>query len=230
MGRRSRYRVSVDTVDPVKVTLAVRGWPPIGVQIRNANARGIAVDMGADSHIPTSPGNLVELTVWLVMRHRAVVVPAEIVSATEQGDRRRLGLRFTEPDAVDRELAHDLGVVFNRRETPRHPVRSFTPVTLCPADDPHGPAVYATAFDLSLGGVGVSMAPMDDGRLAGAVRFQAEIELDETHGKLTTQVALRHRRLSGGRVSYGLRFAPDDDQALAAIQSAVGAFIAHDAA
>ncbi|MEZ4267096.1 MAG: PilZ domain-containing protein [Myxococcota bacterium] len=224
MGRRSHYRVKVDTVDPVQITLAVRGWPPIGVRLRDANAHGIAVDVDPDLPVPTSPGNQVELTVWLVMRHRAVVVPAKIVTETTHEHGRRLGLHFVDPDSVDRELACELGVVFNRRGGPRHAIREFSPVSLVPVGAP-GPAVIATACDVSSCGVGVTMAPMDDSRLSGATHFRAQIELDEAGGVIDTRVELRHRRLSGGRVTYGLRFDPEESDGLAAIRTAIQTFI-----
>lgn len=224
MGRRSRYRVQVDTVDPVQVTLAVRGWPSIGVRLRNANAHGIAVDLDPNLPVPTSPGRHVELTVWLVMRHRAVVVPAEIVTETTSEDARRLGLRFVDPESVDRELARELGVVFNRREEERHPVGEYTPVSLV-ARGTDGPTIFATACDLSHGGVGVTMARMDDARLSGGMRFLARIELDGTAGPLEASVELRHRRLAAGRVTYGLRFDSDQPEQLAAIQATVHGFL-----
>jgi c-di-GMP-binding flagellar brake protein YcgR len=224
MGRRSRYRVQVGTIDPVQVTLAVRGWPSIGVRLRNANAHGIAVDVDPDLPVPTSPGGLVELTVWLVMRHRAVVVPAEIVTETTHDDARRLGLRFVDPDSVDRELARELGVVFNRREEQRHAIARFTPVSLT-ARGGEGPTVFATACDLSDGGLGVTMAPMDDARLSGGAHFQARIELDDALGVLEANVELRHRRLAGGRVTYGLRFDSDQPDEMAAIRATVRAFV-----
>ncbi len=228
MGRRSRYRVQVGTIDPVQVTLAVHGWPSIGVRLRNANAHGIAVDVDPDLPVPTSPGNQVELTVWLVMRHRAVVVSAEIVTETTHGDARRLGLRFVDPESVDRELARELGVVFNRREEERHPVSEFTPVSLV-ARGTDGPTIFATACDLSDGGVGVTMAPMDEARLSGGTRFDARIELDDAHGPLEASVELRHRRLAGGRVTYGLRFDPEPPDRFAVIQATVRAFLGQQA-
>ena len=118
-SRRHLYRVEVGSSDPVEATLSIPGWPAILAKLGDATADGVGLDVPEHIPLPIVEGQDVELTFWLVSQNRAVTLHGEIMGSHDVPDARRVGIRFREPHTAYRELAGNLGSVFNRRNAPR---------------------------------------------------------------------------------------------------------------
>lgn len=148
-----------------------------------------------------------------------IEVAANVISRVESGESRiyRYRLKF-DSNELQRRLAREASRVRNQRTANRvkpAPGESVAVALTLPAADRSlelpakataDVSVTGRLKDISTGGVGVFLGRKAENVLAGTELVEISLELPPNSEALTLMGWIRHRRLKGNRMSYGIEF------------------------
>ncbi|MDX1489336.1 MAG: PilZ domain-containing protein, partial [Acidiferrobacterales bacterium] len=148
-----------------------------------------------------------------------IQVDAKVISRVESGASRiyRYRLKF-DSDELKRRLSREASRVYNQRTANRvtpPPGESVAVALKLPAADRSlelptnataDVSVTGRLKDISTGGVGVFLGRKAENVLADTELVEISFELPPSSEPLTLMGWIRHRRLKGNRMSYGIEF------------------------
>lgn len=202
MSRRQAYRVPVPNRGNIKLSVEMAGWPAIAAKICDATADGLGITIPAEVPLPVERGERLRLTVWLIDENRAITLDADVRTVQEQGEERRYGVRFSNAERARRELSEVLGLVFNRRATPRVPPQPGQLVTVV-ARDGEGMTVNAAVTNVSESGLGIQpMKALND--LTNETACFVDLDLDPTGAQVRLPGRICRRGMDTGAEQWGI--------------------------
>jgi c-di-GMP-binding flagellar brake protein YcgR len=135
-----------------------------------------------------------------------ITVSAQVQHRTEErGGARRYGFRFLQPQRLDTGLPPALRSYFNRRQVVRVEPAADEQIPVELSSD-GGPPVEARLENLSVMGVGVGLDTAVEPYLANSPSVSISIGLPGNRRPVEMTGIIRHRRLVGGRIHYGIAF------------------------
>ena len=203
-GRRERYRetqqrpflraklevLGVASAEGQVVDLSAGG---AGVLLPKAKAASMRVGLGACL--------LFETLVLL----KPIRLSARIACTVEEADGRvRVGLEFTRPGELDRQVPFVLRKEFNRRADPR--ARPEDPIDVLVASPDGSEKARARMVDVSTGGLGVSLSAGDAGKFATAEKLSLAFHLPGSSTELHFAGKVRGRRAQGDLTLLNVQF------------------------
>ncbi len=169
-------------------------------------------------------GQVVKLIFTSERLKNPVTATARVQNRTEEEDSRRYGFRFLEGEKLDAQLPPALRKLFNRRQAVRVAPDPDLPVPVTMEAEEHGPRVEGRLADLSSLGAGASLDSEAESGLAETSRVGISLVLPSI---LPTHLIgdIRHRRLIGAEIRYGVEFDPERSENFARQQDLITRYV-----
>jgi c-di-GMP-binding flagellar brake protein YcgR len=223
--RRSQYRVELDESLGAQVVVELHGGAVHRGQLLDVSASGAGVRFEGEAPPSLGVGQEVDLVFGGRPFGAPITVAARVQHRTEERNgARRYGFRFLQPQQLDAGLPPALRTYFNRRQVVRVEPSDDEqiPVTMSAGD---GPEIEARLQNLSLLGIGLALDTAVEPYLADSPAVKISIGLPGNRRPVELLGVIRHRRLVGGCIHYGIAFDPDATPGFARQQDAISRWV-----
>ena len=219
--RRAQYRVELGEDAGLQVTIPNPDGSPFSGRLVNVSAAG-AGEFFLTPDCPTlAVGQEIELVFASEHLTAPVTVAARVRHRVEEEDVRHYGFQFIEIDQVDAQLSPGLREIFNRQRALRVPPDPKSPVRVVLERDPGEPRVEVRLANLSATGAGLRLEPETESTLAKTSTVRISLCLPDCGEPVNMTGNIRHRRLFGAEIHYGIEFDPDLSENFARQQRAI---------
>ena len=188
------------------VTLEFPGGENLPAELSAVDAEGAEVHLDA----ATTPRVALRQDLVLVVdsKHGTHRVPGMVVRRDDRSGEIHYGLWFCDPEEVERAVLPYLEPLLNRRVSSRvaPPAITVVEVQLLDAEGEGEVEVAGELVDICAQGLGVRLDPHAADPLSNATRVFARFRLPEWREEAEFPARIRHRRLEGGVVHYGVEF------------------------
>ncbi|MCH8151761.1 MAG: PilZ domain-containing protein [Planctomycetes bacterium] len=220
LERRAQYRTVVDESNALHVTLLDPEGSPFPALLLDVSASGAAAHFFAPD-CPTLPiGDRVDLVFTAERLKTPLTVAARVVHRSEDDGCRRYGFRFIEREQLEAKLYPVLRRLFNRRGAFRVAPEPEPRINVT-LEGPFGPRVEGALVDLSASGTRVGVKPVAELLFAKVRKVAISLSLPDSRGPVRMTGNIRHRRLVGAAIHYGLDFDPEQSENFAHQQKAI---------
>ena len=207
--RRVQYRAEVEEGSGLQVAIANVVGSPISGLLLDLSAFGA----GARFFVPDLPtvgvGQEVELAFTSERLKAPFTVGARVANRAEEEGSRRYGFRFLDGEPPGAQLSPVLRSLFNRRSAFRVAPDPESPVEVALEDTRGGPRFGGRLADVSATGAGVRVAPEAESTFSQDVKLGISLLLPDRADPVKLMGNIRHRRLVGTEIHYGVEFDPD---------------------
>lgn len=221
---RGQYRKRNSKSQPLEASLTVGGWDPLRVELLDLSVRGAAVRVPFTQDRNLKIDDVVQLTISSMMRTE-VVSSARVANVSADGDSHiRYGLEFTNLAGLYSQLDGFYARHFNRRKHLR----------VLPSLDRriHALLRYGSeelrvpVFDVSEGGLGLTLSKDGAARIADLREIDVEFELPGADAPIVCRAQIRHRTPVKNNILVGLVFTTEGAKAIGERIADVRAFVA----
>lgn len=203
-GRREQYR-EPQRRPFLRAKLEVLGVAAVEGQVvdLSAGGAGLLLSKGQASKMRVGLGACLLFETLVLLK--PIRLTARVACTAEESDGRvRVGLEFTRPGELDRQVPFVLRKEFNRRGEPRS--RPDGPIDVLVAASDGSEQVRGRVVDVSTGGLGVSLGARDPGKLATAERVTLSFGLPGSSTELRFAGKVRGRRAHGDLTLLNVQF------------------------
>ncbi len=210
MDDRAHYRIDFAGLEDAQVSVqSAEGVSALG-QILDLSIGGLGLRFSLDIPLPGCPdftvGEDVELSFAADRFKRPLAVSARVVHRLDEGSSRRYGLQFTDRQQLENQVATELFRLFNRRKTYRVEPDPDVPIEVTLEQRHAGVQVHAQVKDISVGGLGVRVPADVMAALGTSDRVKVAISLPGRQDPVILIGNIRHRRVAGEEIHYGIEF------------------------
>ncbi|MCC7014633.1 MAG: PilZ domain-containing protein [Planctomycetes bacterium] len=220
---RKQYRKRNSKSQPLEATLRVGGWEPLRVELLDLSMHGagLRVPFAHDRNLKV--GDVIELRIGSMMRNE-VATTARVANVAADGQTHiRYGVEFTNLGALYSQLDSYYARHFNRRKQLRvlpsldkrvHATLKFG-----------GEELRVPVFDISEGGVGVTLTKDSAARVAELGVLDIALQLPGVDKPISCRTQIRHRTPMRNNILVGLEFEVEGERAIGARMGDVLAFV-----
>ena len=206
---RAQYRIELDEASDLAVSIPNPQGPPHSGRLLDVSGFGAGVRFVLPDCPTVAVGEVVTLVFTSKRVKKPVTVQARVQNRREEEDGRRYGFRFLEGEQLDAELPPELRKLFNRRRALRLAPDPGAPVGVVLDGGAGSSRVEARLVDLSSLGAGVALDPVAESALANTSLVGISLALPDCPGPVQLIGHIRHRRLRGAEIRYGIEFDPE---------------------
>lgn len=219
-SKRSHYRVR-EGAGALRVTLRAAEGSAEG-EVLDLTARGCGGRFPVRGMPQVTPGERVQLELSTLLLIEPVVAEAFVRRIDTVAGELLVGLEFSDPRAVLRDVPYVLRPRFNRRRHPRVQIDELLPVAIS------GPELEIEGWlrQIGVGGAAVNVALDVAGRLARGDQLELRMRLPGQSAALCLSALVRGLWRDGEGLGCSVRFDPTGTRNYAGQRAAIRAFVA----
>ena len=231
LNRRKLYRVALGADVGLNARICGKAGIEIAVQIVDLSYAGVGLLVPRSIQQTLKEGQFIALKFESEALDWRVSASGRVQNLIEYEGEFRVGIEFSDSNAVDHQLSPSLRPLFNRRQAYRIETKILgdTVCKWCPIDrDVAKTTLQGHLIDISGSGFAMSTSIEQDALLVPFRRFRTQVAVDKENIQLdfTLIAQLRNKAVQDNRLRVGFQFEEDDSSFFRDQQNALFRFVA----